>query len=179
MFVRNVLYGIIAKPDDSANLEEQNIMSEPTGKPKDAPNRRAVFIINPRFQYRFLVWMSSAGIVIAASFFAAHKFFFHSFIQKGQAAGLPADHIFFTFLAKQEASLDRIFLGACLVVFIAVVYFSMRLSNKIAGPLYRLDRHMQAVAEGKTDHPVTFREGDYFLELAVSYNAQLERLKGK
>ena len=141
------------------------------------PERRAVYIINRNFQFRFMVWMTAAGVAIGGSFFAAHKYFFASFLRKGIDAGLPSDHVFFSFLSKQEAYLDRIFILTCVLIAGAVVYFSIKLSNKIAGPLYRLHRHMVLVADGKTDSPVAFRDGDYFVELADAYNAQLQKLK--
>lgn len=122
--------------------------------------------------------MSAAAVVIGIVFFAAHKYFIYSFIQRGRDAGLGEDHVFFVFLRQQEVSLDRIFLVVFVTVAAAIVYFSLRLSNQIAGPLYRLNRHMTDVAQGHTDRPVAFRKGDYFPELADAYNAQLETLKG-
>lgn len=62
------------------------------------------------------------------------------------------------------------FLYAC--VFIIAVLFS----NRLAGPLFRLQRNMADVARGKPSFPITFRQNDYFSELNKAYNDLLDSL---
>jgi len=68
-----------------------------------------------------------------------------------------------------------IFTAVVVVVFIAV--FGILLSHRIAGPLYRLHRHMSEIGQGKIQSEVSFRKGDYFQELAGSFNEQLRFFK--
>jgi signal transduction histidine kinase len=51
------------------------------------------------------------------------------------------------------------------------------LSNRIAGPLHRLTRHLKDVAEGRTTDEIRFRDKDYFSDLAESANIIIRRLK--
>jgi len=65
------------------------------------------------------------------------------------------------------------------VVFYGCIIYGLRLTNCIAGPLSRLQIHMDEVAAGKTDSEIHFRESDYSLELAKSFNAVLKNRVNK
>lgn len=52
---------------------------------------------------------------------------------------------------------------------------TMRLSNKFAGPIQRLRRAMEAVAEGSHVKPIGFRKGDFLQDLATDFNLVLAR----
>jgi signal transduction histidine kinase len=56
-------------------------------------------------------------------------------------------------------------------------YLGAVLSNRIAGPVYRLRQHMATIHQGGPIEPVKFRDGDHFSELAEDYNLVLDRLK--
>ena len=63
-----------------------------------------------------------------------------------------------------------------LILLIQITYFGFiaygfLLTNRIAGPLFRLKTHMDEMAEGKTDSEIHFRKNDYGSELAESFNA--------
>lgn len=64
-----------------------------------------------------------------------------------------------------------------LVVLPVLLYDLARHSNRFAGPIYRLQRAMRAVADGKTIQPVVFREGDYWHDMADSFNQIVTRLE--
>ena len=61
--------------------------------------------------------------------------------------------------------------------FVGLGLYGVILSHRIAGPLYRLNRHMLRVAKGDEMGEVSFRKGDFFIELSDSYNAQYKALK--
>ncbi|QDV70901.1 hypothetical protein Poly24_46340 [Rosistilla carotiformis] len=52
---------------------------------------------------------------------------------------------------------------------------TMRLSNRFAGPIQRLRRAMEAVAEGSHVKPISFRKGDFLQDLAADFNLVLAR----
>jgi len=63
-----------------------------------------------------------------------------------------------------------------------VFFFGFVLTNRIAGPIYRLKQHLEDVAAGKTYEDIGFRKMDYFSELIEPYNkilAELRELKRK
>jgi hypothetical protein len=55
----------------------------------------------------------------------------------------------------------------------------VRVSNRFAGPMYRMRRYMREVANGQDAQPVKFREYDYWTEFADELNAMLENLKNR
>lgn len=57
------------------------------------------------------------------------------------------------------------------VLFILLVaILSIFVSHRIAGPLFKLKRTMEEAATGHWDQKLSFRSGDYFKEIAESYN---------
>ena len=65
-----------------------------------------------------------------------------------QKGGLTLDLIF-DFLGQQSRVMDGIFLGAALVESIFLGYLGLRLSNRVAGPVYRVTQDMLAFAKGE------------------------------
>ena len=51
------------------------------------------------------------------------------------------------------------------------------LSHRIAGPLYRLERHLLEVAKGKEPKDSNFRKGDYYQPLAEACNKVMARMR--
>lgn len=62
----------------------------------------------------------------------------------------------------------RFFVNA---IFVGYLIYGLLLTNRIAGPILRLKKHMDEVANGKVDATINFRDKDYSLELAESFNA--------
>jgi signal transduction histidine kinase len=58
-----------------------------------------------------------------------------------------------------------------------VVLDVLRLTNRFAGPVFRLRRAMRDLAEGKTVEEIRFRKGDFWLEFASDFNAVAARLR--
>ncbi|MGE4132801.1 MAG: prepilin-type N-terminal cleavage/methylation domain-containing protein [Bdellovibrionales bacterium] len=58
----------------------------------------------------------------------------------------------------------------------SVVFLSVLFSNRLAGPIYRLGKHMLNASQGtKTDH-IFLRDKDYYVDLTTSYNRLLDSL---
>ena len=51
-----------------------------------------------------------------------------------------------------------------------ILYDLLRVTNRLAGPVFRLRREMEELASGSTQGPMEFREGDYWLDVAESFN---------
>ncbi|MCH7729716.1 MAG: hypothetical protein IH991_25080 [Planctomycetes bacterium] len=64
-----------------------------------------------------------------------------------------------------------------LLFFVVFAPFDLvRLTNRFAGPVFRLRREMERLANGEKVKPVHFREGDYWQDFAESFNKIVERL---
>lgn len=57
-----------------------------------------------------------------------------------------------------------------LLVFIIFIFFT----HKIAGPLYKLKNHLANIRSGNAITPLTFRNGDYFHDVAEEVSLFLE-----
>jgi hypothetical protein len=64
-----------------------------------------------------------------------------------------------------------------LIVLPVLLYDLTKYTNRFAGPVYRLERTLNALADGKTVQPLSFREGDYWHELAEAFNRVAARLE--
>ncbi|MCI5161277.1 MAG: hypothetical protein D3917_04475 [Candidatus Electrothrix sp. AX5] len=61
------------------------------------------------------------------------------------------------------------------IIFFGCIVYGFWLSNRIAGPLFRLKKHLDEVAEGKVDCKIQFRQHDYGSEVAESFNVVVEK----
>lgn len=65
----------------------------------------------------------------------------------------------------------------CFFIFVAAFIFSFALTNRIAGPLYRLKKHLDEMVNGAPISNLQVRKKDYFQELIDSYNQFIEKQK--
>jgi hypothetical protein len=64
-----------------------------------------------------------------------------------------------------------------LVLVPVMAWDTIRFSHKLVGPLVRIRRTMQAIADGQPVRPIKLREGDYPTELRDDFNKMLEELQ--
>jgi hypothetical protein len=67
---------------------------------------------------------------------------------------------------------------ASLLVVPLVVMDVLRLSNRFAGPAWRLKNALHDLAAGKDVGPLSFRDDDFWKEIAASFNGVAARLQG-
>lgn len=71
-------------------------------------------------------------------------------------------------------------LGTCLaasvaLVLPALVLIGVRVTFRVAGPLYRMERHLEAVARGEQPGPCRIREHDQLQQFCATLNEALAR----
>jgi hypothetical protein len=66
---------------------------------------------------------------------------------------------------------------ATLILLPLLLFDSVRLSNRFAGPLFRLRRELRKLSSGETARPIQFREGDFWHDFAGEFNALAERVE--
>ena len=137
-------------------------------------SQRKVILINPKFQLRVMAWMLGISAFVISVFYGAIWYFFRNLAAQGLALGFSADHPFFEFLRDRRLEMNIIFIATAVIVFIVVCLLGLIMSHRIAGPLYRMHRHLIAVSNGETTADVQFRVNDYFSEVADAYNQQME-----
>jgi thiol:disulfide interchange protein len=141
-----------------------------------APNQRKRFLINPAFQISVIKQMFGLTCLVIAIFYAANAYHFWSLKAQGLALGLPEGHVFFRFLAEQQARMDVFFLVTSVLTLLTIVGYGLFLSHRVAGPLHRLKQYL-AVAPSEEDRqaPLKFRTNDYFPEVAEAVNLRLKK----
>ncbi|HXH73432.1 MAG TPA: hypothetical protein VNJ08_00600 [Bacteriovoracaceae bacterium] len=139
-------------------------------------NKRKDFFINPKFQFSVIANFLALSLITISSFYAANFWFFYKFTQLGKNMGLPADHVFFQFIQTQKDQMNWIFIGVSILVSGILFMGGVLLSHKVAGPIYRLCQHLKAIETGGEVKPITFRKGDYFLEIVDHLNPILEKV---
>ena len=141
---------------------------------KTQVSNRKVLLINPRFQFQFMAWMGGLAILVVLVMQAAHAWFFYNLRAQAAMAGLPADHVFYRFIQDRQLEMSVITGITFFVVLTLVSVIGIVLSHKIAGPMYRLKKHFDEIAETGKPRPFNFREGDYFQEIPEAYNQQFK-----
>ncbi len=68
---------------------------------------------------------------------------------------------------------------ASLIVLPVILYDLARLSNRFAGPMYRLRQTMQRAAAGERVSAVYFRDSDYWQEFADAFNQLKDRMESQ
>ena len=113
--------------------------------------------------------MSLAAVAIGA-FYVANLWFFWKFSQLGVEMKLEPNHVFFQFISAQKTQLSFTYAIVSVVVFTILALGGLFLSHRVAGPLYRLCSHFDEFNKGKDVGPVSFRKGDFFLEVPEHVN---------
>ncbi|MGK5085451.1 hypothetical protein WDW37_19355 [Bdellovibrionota bacterium FG-1] len=155
-------------------MVEANNQSEPR---VDAASGRRKLLINPQFQLAFLAYTLGISALIIGFFYAADAYFFWKFHQLGEGLGLPSNHVFFQFLAEQQGTKNFYYGISAAVALTFLTIWGLVLSHRVAGPLYRLKKHLIRVAQGETISDVRFRKNDFFQEVADAYNLQMKRYR--
>ncbi len=136
--------------------------------------QRRILLINPSFQIRFIAWMAALGVLVILLMRVSHSWFFYRLRLQAVHAGVPKGHVFYQFIAERQAEMTWIEAGSFGGVVLLSIVFGLALSHRIAGPLFRLRKHLEKVAETGVATPVQFREDDFFREIPDAYNLQFK-----
>lgn len=140
--------------------------------------REKKFLINNDFQIQFMVSLLLISICSMSVIYLANDYFFHSYMQKGEALNLPPDHPFFLMIHEQKKFMTNVFIiVACTISGMAGLW-GLFYSHKIAGPMFRLQKYFtQAAVDGtKLDKKIYFRDDDFFQELPESINKYIDSM---
>jgi hypothetical protein len=83
---------------------------------------------------------------------------------------------FLTLVSEMLFHYGAALVASCLLLPL-IVLDCVRMSNRFAGPLYRVRRCMRDLAAGLPVPPIHFREGDFWTDVANEFNAVSARLQ--
>jgi len=142
-------------------------------------NRRRTYLINPRFQWRFIGFMATVSVLAISLLFVSNILFFRNMEQEALSVGLTRDNPYFDFLQEQKSALTILYFTVSGLVFVLMMALGILYSHRIAGPLHHLDRKMRRIAGGEAPSPLQFRRRDQFPELAESFSAMIAKLSDR
>ncbi|MCR9204812.1 MAG: hypothetical protein NXH75_09555 [Halobacteriovoraceae bacterium] len=135
--------------------------------------KRSIYLVNPKFQLKFSLYV--CGLVFISSIIYPLTIFdlITKFIQFiGSVKPEAVDQ-----LEQKRSNLIWILtlwqIGFSALVFIACIFFS----HKIAGPMFKLQKFLQAKKDGVNNGKLFFRKGDYFQEVADDFNDVFEEME--
>ena len=140
-------------------------------------NNRKNFLINPKFQISYIKHTLSLLIFVILIFYSANLYFFWNLKNQGLSVGLSTEHVFFQFINEQQNTMDLIFVITSVIATLSMFAFGIFISHRVAGPLYRMHRYFVENRGKNFEKKLSFRQGDYFVELADAFNNYANDLK--
>lgn len=138
--------------------------------------RRRDYLINPRFQLSLIFFFCILALFAIVVFYAENLYIFDRFTSEVGSEELLQDPAIQGMIAEESRRMTLVFGITSFSVLLMMVVGGLVLSNRVAGPLHRLQKHMKQISSRSTDQGVSFRKHDYFQELATSYNELLGSL---
>ncbi len=142
--------------------------------------KKKSILINPKFQWTLIGYAAMVATLIFVSVYGLFTYGFNEFVQIGHQAGLPDEHVYFQFIKMQETTFHRVILIIAGVVGSILIVGGLIVSHKIAGPMYRLQKEFNGMAEQPDPklHKINFRDGDFFPEIPQAFNQLVEKITG-
>lgn len=132
--------------------------------------KRRNYIINRNFQFKFILYTLIPSAFCFIIFYFSLNIYFSKLVDQGVVTGLPADHPYFSLIADQKNLMQSLFLICSSFTLLFYIFWGVFISHKIAGPLYRLTKFFQESNGKAFDRKLSFRPGDFFLEIPIAIN---------
>lgn len=142
---------------------------------KDSKNRRRKYFIHFQFQFQFLLFMIGLAALSILFFYAIEMYYLKN-IFANQTDLCGNDQRFWYTTSQIKKTIDLIFIVKSGVIFTLLSLAGLIYSHHIVGPLYKIRKHMKETMQGQTPPKITFRNRDYFHELASEYNRLIDYL---
>jgi len=137
-------------------------------------NRRRQIIIEPGIQFRFARFVIL--FALATAFVTSGIVFFTTFSLFGERLSdvIPQGR-----LIEIYRTVYLSFFGILLLAIPFILYFSLRFSHRIVGPLPKMYRLLRDVGKGDLEQYLVLRKKDELKELADSINDMIESLRSR
>jgi HAMP domain-containing protein len=132
--------------------------------------KRRSHLVKKPLQYRFVFWV--VGTVLIAAFVV----FLDVFISIHRHAIQMGLMIQVGDLYKPG---DPLTILKLFIYVAGVIYASIVLSHRVAGPIYRFERSAEEVAGGNLTHKVFLRRQDELVDFRDTFNIMVDALRGK
>lgn len=136
---------------------------------------RLKFFVNRKFQLQFIALVFAPIILSAVIMYASKEFMYREKVAFGQQLGLPADHGYYELLKYHENIESQVILFSFFASALIFLAWSLFISHRIAGPIYRVTETLKNAKPNEGLKPVHFRPSDFFQEMPQALNEFLEK----
>ncbi len=140
------------------------------------PHKRKNWIINPKLQYRLIAMSGGFVVLVSIILHMLINYLYHKVVKILTILEPRNLEETLSFMEEQKFLFEAYTLISFAVIVAIFSYFALRETNRIAGPIYNLTNKMKAFRETGECREVTFRKGDYFIELQKEYNLLLKSI---
>lgn len=138
--------------------------------------RRKSFLILPDLQYGLLGYIAAFAALMILAQFASLVLFLRHVSAAGAIDDGSSASLIFAAIFEQRWILMAYMSIPVLGVSVVGVYFFLRLSHRIAGPIYNISRAVENANADGGPLNIKLRRGDYFQDLAANLNKFGERV---
>ena len=137
--------------------------------------RRKNYLINKPLQFAYAgitVWLLLIAIILIGTF--TYYITLNTILNQLQVKNQLVDAY------KAVSTINLILIKRVGILLILVILFALILEifflHRIAGPIYRIEKTLNDIADGKKVHPIKLRKKDFFKSLADSVNKVIEKI---
>lgn len=130
--------------------------------------KRSIFLIDPSFQLKFSLAISSLIIISSLIYPVVIVDFFDQFINSNPQIKPNVIE------ARNDLILFLIIIQLVYSVFVFTLFVFM--THKVAGPMFKLKTHLSDIRQGQAITPLVFRAGDHFKDVADEVSLFLETI---
>lgn len=125
--------------------------------------KRSIKLILPTMQLRLIGYFAGASLLSLGL-----QYLLFSQAMSALAADLPSDGLFV--LDRLPRVLSGVFLTSAALIFPVIAWVGLQTTFRLAGPLYRFEKHLEAVNQGSESRPCKLRSGDQLQQLCRLIN---------
>lgn len=136
---------------------------------------RSQMIVRSDLQIFFIRYGLTFSIVSSLCFWGVQELFFYKMTSKAKAIGLDVNHPFFELIQSQKSVLSPLMIGSALLISVVMVWYGIYLSHRIAGPIKKIENHLDKCLSGEPVSELNFRKDDFFAEIGRKLNLLIEK----
>ena len=137
--------------------------------------KRRNYLINRDFQFKFIVYTLIPSAFCLTIFYISLSIYFRKLIEHGLAMNLPPEHPYYSLISDQQGLMNSLFIFCVIISVVFYIGWGIFISHKIAGPLFRLTNFFKNADSQRFEKKLSFRPGDFFLEIPKAINDWIER----
>jgi nitrogen fixation/metabolism regulation signal transduction histidine kinase len=138
--------------------------------------RRKRYLIDPKFQLKYSLFFLLCGCVTATALGGVAYLFFRGAQLHIARAYIQLPPELMDYLQTQLSTMTQTLVFLLVVFSLLSLAAGILLTHRIAGPIGKFRRAMDAVTQGDQAQRLTSRQGDDFPEIADAFNAMMDSI---